>query len=181
MWFLWFLAVWHRSEQRMRTGWSVVWIPWVRGKRSGFEVWLTPVLYGGPGDPEVNAGQNSEPHSAGDDCLTNLTSASKFPSAFILLDVSFTNKFSRCLRSFTWHCLTSGTSLGWNCCLTCRFRLSQHLSSHVDLFVSSFAWCKIDNSAPHLDFSSNWMNPGLLRPLRLCVWLLKGWFGQVLL
>lgn len=44
------------------------------------------------------------------------------------------------------------TSLEWNCCLTCRFLLSQHLSSHVDLLISSFARGKIKNSARHLHF-----------------------------
>lgn len=60
-----------------------------------------PVLCGGPGDPEVSAGQASEPHGAEADGLTNLTLPCKFRSAFILLDVSFTNKLSRCLGNLT--------------------------------------------------------------------------------
>lgn len=133
-----------------------------------------PVVCAGPGDPEVSAGQASEPHGSGADGLTNLTSPSKISfciySPWHLLYNQALKIFGKC--DLTLFDIWNLTWLGWNCCLTCGFRWSQHLSSHVDLLI--FAWCKIMKSAHHLDFSLNWnLNPGLLRPLRLCVWLLN--------
>lgn len=156
------------------------------GKRSGFEVRWRPVLSIERGDPEVSAVQAPERRGAGEDGtagkIGNMTT-SRFSfciySPWLLFYKQPLKMFGKSdLMLFDiWN--VTGMELLSD---VDGFLLSQHLSSHMGLLASPFARCKIKNSTHRWDFSLYWhLNPGLLRPLRLCVWLLKIWFGQVLL